>query len=291
MSSSPLRALRDSDADAVAALFVEAFGDARPLDAEEIRTWLQNELIRPEWMRVLEQEGRIGGYGDIWIQDGEAVLDVAAPGCWDAFYDWAEQQARVASASVIRTSFPAGHELERIVSRRGYAPARSSFTMEAVLDEPIVPEPPAGIELRPYGDGDDAVVCSLINDTFAGSPGHHAVTAAKFREFYLGSRGADPSLWTLAWAADEPAGYVLAYPEHVGEPGLGWIGTLGVRAPWRRRGLGGTLLRHAFVGLYARGLRRVGLGVDVENETGAVRLYERAGMQVVRRFDNWARTP
>jgi ribosomal protein S18 acetylase RimI-like enzyme len=290
MSSSPLRELRASDADAVAALFVEAFGDARPLDAEEIRTWFRNELIRPEWMRVLEHERRVAGYGDIWIQDGEVALDVAAPGCWDVFYEWAEGEARAASAGVVRTYFPAGHELERVVAERGYEPGRSSFTMEAALaGPPAVPSPPDGIELRTYGNGDDEVVRLLVNETFAGSPGHHDLTDEKFREFYLGSRGVDPSLWTIAWAGREPAGFVLAYPEHVGEPGLGWIGTLGVREPWRRRGLGGTLLRFAFAELYARGLRRVGLGVDTDNESGAVGLYERAGMRVVRRFDNWAR--
>ena len=34
-------------------------------------------------------------------------------------------------------------------------------------------------------------------------------------------------------------------------------------------------------------IRRVGLGVDSENRTGAVRLYERAGMHVERRSDTW----
>lgn len=292
MSSSPLRELRDSDADAVAALFVEAFGDARPLDAEEIRTWLRNDVLPSEWQRVLEHDGHVAGYGDIWIQDGEVALDVAAPGCWDTFYDWAEEQARAASAGTVRSYFPAGHELERIVAARGYEPGRSSFTMEAALGEPpAVSPPPDGIELRPYDDGDEEVVRSLINDVFADTPGHHDVTDAKFREFYLGSRGADPSLWTIAWAPGEPAGFVLAYSERVGEPGLGWVGTLGVRAPWRRRGLGAVLLRFAFAELYARGLRRVGLGVDAENESGAVGLYERAGMRVVRRFDNWTCTP
>ena len=73
----------------------------------------------------------------------------------------------------------------------------------------------------------------------------------------------------------------------MGEPGLGWVGILGVRSPWRRRGLGDALLRASFAALYERGLRRVGLGVDTENVTGALRLYERAGMRAVRRTDSW----
>ena len=43
MSSSRLRELQDDDADAVAALFVETYGDVRLVDAEEIRSWLANE--------------------------------------------------------------------------------------------------------------------------------------------------------------------------------------------------------------------------------------------------------
>jgi ribosomal protein S18 acetylase RimI-like enzyme len=41
--------------------------------------------------------------------------------------------------------------------------------------------------------------------------------------------------------------------------------------------------------LHARGLRKVRLGVDAENPTGATRLYERAGMRVLRRSNTWER--
>lgn len=64
---------------------------------------------------------------------------------------------------------------------------------------------------------------------------------------------------------------------------MGWIFGLGVRRPWRRRGLGLALLRHCLGALYDRGKRRVGLGVDAQSPTGATRLYEKAGMSVYRR--------
>jgi hypothetical protein len=38
MSSSPLRPLREDDAEQVAALFVAAYGEGRRLDAEEVRS-------------------------------------------------------------------------------------------------------------------------------------------------------------------------------------------------------------------------------------------------------------
>jgi ribosomal protein S18 acetylase RimI-like enzyme len=52
-----------------------------------------------------------------------------------------------------------------------------------------------------------------------------------------------------------------------------------VRPRWRRLGLGEALLRESFREFHRRGERRVALAVDVENPTGATRLYERVGMR------------
>ena len=60
---------------------------------------------------------------------------------------------------------------------------------------------------------------------------------------------------------------------------------LGVRGPWRKRGIGLALLRHAFGEFYRRGKRKAGLGVDAENLTGALRLYKNAGMHVHQAFN------
>jgi ribosomal protein S18 acetylase RimI-like enzyme len=49
--------------------------------------------------------------------------------------------------------------------------------------------------------------------------------------------------------------------------------------------LGRALLLHSFHELRARGRAKVDLGVDGENTTGAVGLYERAGMRVMRLLD------
>jgi ribosomal protein S18 acetylase RimI-like enzyme len=60
-----------------------------------------------------------------------------------------------------------------------------------------------------------------------------------------------------------------------------------VRRPWRQRGLGLALLLQSFRAFHERGENRVGLGVDSANETGATRLYERAGMRVVAEDVVW----
>ena len=288
MSSSPLRELREDDADAVAALFREAFGASRPIDAEEIRSWLRNDELKAEWLRVLEIEGRVVGYGDIWIDADNVQLDVAAPGHWDVFFDWAESAAREHGIGRVRAYFSHGHELEHVVAPRGYVYWRSSFTMEIHIDDAPQVHLPPGLELRNFRDETDGeTLRALLNEAFVEDPFWHDVSASNFREFYLRARGFDPSLWFLAWDGDRLAGFALAYPERGGDQELGWIGTLGVGTPWRRRGLGEALLRTAFHGLHAHGLRRVGLGVDAENPTGALRLYERVGMRPIRRADNW----
>jgi len=285
--SSFLRELRDADAEAVASLFGEAFGDARRLDAEEIRSWIDNSELKPEYLRVLEVAGRVVGYGDIWPQGEVVALDVAAPGHWGTFFEWAEGTARARGIGRTRVFTPAEHELAAFAERRGYRLWRSSYTMEA--DLPVEgPNVPAGIELRAYRPDVDAEAVRLAeNEAFAGDPFHHDVTPESFAEFYLKSRGFEPGLWLLGWDGDQLAGFVLAYSEHVGDPGLGWVGTLGVRPAWRRRGLGEALLRASFASLSERGFKRVGLGVDTENVAGALRLYERVGMRPVRRYDNW----
>ena len=48
-----------------------------------------------------------------------------------------------------------------------------------------------------------------------------------------------------------------------------------------------SLLRRAFAELAARGLREVRLGVDAENPTGAVALYEDVGMSPLRVYDTF----
>jgi ribosomal protein S18 acetylase RimI-like enzyme len=282
-----LRPLREDDAEAVAAIFVESFGESRQVDAEEIRSWLANEELLPEWLRVLEEGGTVAGYGDIWPQGDVIELDVAAPGRWTVFLDWAEDEARRRGLHRVRASPPPAHELADICAARGYRPWRSSFTMEIDLVERPDGSVPSVFEVRTYRNEDAAVLLDAMNEAFSEDADWHTVTPSIFRDFYLRARGFDPALWLLAWDVDDLAGFSLAYLQRGGDPTRGWVGTLGVRAPWRRRGLGEALLRSSFAALHDRGLRRVALGVDSQNVTGALRLYERAGMHKAAQTDSW----
>jgi ribosomal protein S18 acetylase RimI-like enzyme len=87
-------------------------------------------------------------------------------------------------------------------------------------------------------------------------------------------------LWVIAWDGNEIAGFSL----NRFRMGIGWVGTLGVRRPWRKKGLGLALLRHSFGEFYKRGMKTIGLGVDASNPTGATRLYQGAGMYIASEF-------
>jgi GNAT superfamily N-acetyltransferase len=93
--------------------------------------------------------------------------------------------------------------------------------------------------------------------------------------------GFDPSLWTVVWDGDQIAAVGLA---RMTTEGTGWVSVLGVRRPWRGRGLGRAILQHLFGRFYERGVESVALGVDASSPTGATRLYETAGMSVIRNF-------
>jgi ribosomal protein S18 acetylase RimI-like enzyme len=290
MSSSQLRLLREDDADAVAALFVDAWGESRRMDGDEIREWLGNQALKPENLLVLEHEGRVVGYFDVWIEEDVADLDVAAPGFWDEAFDHAESRARALGATRVRSFVVDEHEVGGLITSRGYRTIRGSWTMEIEfgVEAPAEAVLPEGIDIRQYRHPEDEHrVYEALEEAFLDHWNFHPATLEHWREFNVKTRNFEPDLWLVAWDGDEVAAASLNYPERGGDPGYAWIGTLGVRRTWRRRGLGEALLRRSFAVLHARGRRKVRLSVDAENPTGATRLYERAGMRVVRRSNTW----
>lgn len=168
----------------------------------------------------------------------------------------------------------------------GWHRDRTDWTMEIDLDAAApLPEPawPEGITVRSADlERDARAVHAAEMDFFSD---HYGFTPNPFEEWWhFRTRFFDPEpeLWILAMEGEEIAGMALCASQRPGQPDLGWISTLGVRRDWRRRGLALAILRHAFALLAARGKRRAGLGVDAQSLTGATRLYERAGMRVVR---------
>ncbi len=287
MSSSLARPLREEDAEQVAALFAATFGSARRLDAHEVASWLRDPDLDHENLRVIEEDGRITAYCDIAPRGDVLFVDLAAPGRWSELLDWAEEQGAALGLKTISLFVPHEHELAEIAAARGYEKRRESLTMEIVFDEPPRDGDVGGLELRTYSDGDHDVLIAALNDAFAEDPFWQEVTPARFKERFLGRHDFDPTLWFLVWDGDELAGFALDYPEFGADSDAGYVNWLGVRKQWRRRGLAEALLRRSFAELYARGKHRTTLGVDAQNVTGALRVYERVGMHPSRRFGVW----
>lgn len=276
--------------DAVVGIYREAWGESRPIDAADLHSWLRHPEVDPEQLRVLEIDGCIAGYGDIWIGDGVVALEVAAPDHWDCFLTWAEASARESGAKRVRVVSHGGDALPSAAASRGYVLWRSAYTMAIDFDDspPAAPVSAPGIALRAYRPSDEKRLRDGINEVFRDDPFFGRLSTDGFRGDYLEAPGMEPGLWVLAWDGDELAGFALGFSAWHGEEGSGEVKSLGVREPWRRKGLGETLARSAFLRLHARGLRQVLLGVDASNETEAVRLYERVGMRIVQQLDNWA---
>jgi len=149
--------------------------------------------------------------------------------------------------------------------------------METELHEaPPQPHWPEGISMRTFAsDQDERAVFEAVEDAFRDTWGRPRGTFERFvgmteRENF------DPSLWFLAMDGDEIAGITLCKTL----AGEGWVDVVGVRRPWRNRGLGLALLRHALTKYHRRGTHKISLSVDAESITGAPRLYGRAGMRV-----------
>ncbi len=167
-----------------------------------------------------------------------------------------------------------------LLERHGYAVRRRVFRMEADLsgDVPVV-APPEGIRIATFRAGvEDEVMRATMTEAFEDHFRQSSESLESWRQRLLGHADFDESLWFIAWAGDEAVGAAISY-DH-GD--LGWVKGLGVRRPWRRRGIGAALLSRTFVALKARGQLQVGLGVDAEAEHDPLGLYERGGMRATQ---------
>ena len=177
----------------------------------------------------------------------------------------------------------------RLLATAGYDSVRYFFEMlRPRLEEVHVPDMPDGLEVRPVGR--DRVSQKQMWDAdveaFQDHWGGFDASDAAF-ERWLVDPHHDPDLWVVAWDGDEITGGVTnaifpADNEAFGRK-RGWLETVFVRARWRRRGLGAAIVARALVRLREAGMTEAMLGVDSDNPSGALGLYQRAGFEVYKR--------
>jgi mycothiol synthase len=253
------------------------------------------DLARDAWV-VTAPDGRVVGFEEFNARDGHFSLqgdgyvhpDFMALGVGTALMRALETRAREeiplaeADLRVFIRNGMAMSEADAVARQmhenEGYKAVRYQWRMEIKLAEaPTEPVWPQGVELRPFlADQHGPSVHEAEQEAFQDHWGSHPIPYESWSHRKLSREDFDPTLWHVAWAGDEIAGFSLCRYRQ----GLGWVGTLGVRRPWRKQGLGHALLLHSFAEFYQREQNVIGLNVDASNPTGATRLYERAGMHV-----------
>lgn len=215
-------------------------------------------------------------------------------------FDWAVERASHVlqilpldlRVSIVTYTLQGFEPLQKLFESRAFAMNRHSFDMQIDLQQ--APNPvvwPEGIALRTFEpEAHMQDVYRAYDESFSDHFGHLVQPFeqgfARFRHLLTEDHDRyDPSLWFVATYEDEIAGVSLCQPgSQFAEPS-GWVSVLGVRRQWRKHGLGMALLQHSFSEFYKWGWRKAGLDVDASSLTGALKLYERAGMHVARRFD------
>jgi mycothiol synthase len=299
-----LRPARRADLTAIAQLILDvctADGDPVAATSEEDlrRSWSSPEvkLETDAWI-VETDDGKLVGYqefhnryahasvhGDGYVHPEFHGLGIGTT-MLRALEGRAHEEMKLAAPDLrvfIRDGMPTGDTSAReLHEAEGYRPIRFFWHMEIELDEPPNrTEWPAGIELHPFLLEDhNHAVYEAHEEAFSDHWGHTPGTFERWQHNMTSREDFDPTLWFIAWDGNDIAGSSLCRYRM----GTGWVGTLGVRRPWRKRGLGEALLLHSFGEFYKRGMKRVGLGVDAENPTGATRLYKKAGMHVAAEY-------
>lgn len=278
---------------------------------------LRNDMKSPGFdmeqdMRVVfAPNGQLAGYIEAWTTAkppvhpwiwGRVDPDYEDKGIGTWLMKWAEGRVLQALPNLpvdLRFAPHAGTYREaekpkKLLEDLGYHYIRSFYQMLIEMDGPA-PEAifPEGILLRTYNLQTDAeVVYRAQTDSFRDHFGFvdqpFEDGLKRFKHFWE-DETSDPTLMFLATdgSSGEIAGINLCRPNSFEDADMGWVGTLGVRRQWRKRGIGLALLRHSFNKFYQRGKRKVGLGVDAQNLTGALHLYESAGMHVHQAFDQY----
>ena len=252
---------------------------------------ITEERVRSSWgapgvdierdVRVAVVDDEVVGVAAVKVEDEHTWTELHGQGL-EELIEWVTSRAR---GRVYAGGWQANERVRTVLLQKGFTLVRHSYRMAIDLDEQL-PEPrwPDGVGVRTFREGDGPAVHEAHMETFEDSWEHTYEPYDEWAHWLLERPGFDPDLWLLATDGDEIAGIALCRV-HETDRRTGWISILGVRRPWRRRGLGRALLFESFRRLAAHGCARAILGVDASSLTNAQALYENAGMKVISTFD------
>jgi mycothiol synthase len=293
MSSSPpdgfrVRPATVDDAPAIDELVTAADeavqGWSESSEGELLGWWRMMDLEHDSW--VLLAGERVAAYAvgfahaDMLELDGYVHPEQRERGLGAWLVARAEERAReLGKERLLAFSLAGDERAHRLFEQFGMRDLRRYYRMMIDLEsEPASPRWPDGFHVGTFEPEDAKAFHDALGEAFEDEWNFVRMPFEEWREMRLvKDPDFDPTLWFIVRDGDEIAALMRNEPDR---SGAGFVGALGVRKPWRKRGLALALLQQAFGEFYRRGKRRVALGVDAENPTGATRLYERAGMYV-----------
>lgn len=309
------RALRVADSSAIMALlFAVAQADQRMLSWTEAD--LRQELSDPacvletDSLAAFTAEGAVVAFARVFLNpqltvadDRRAHIDCEVDpvhrnsALLNALLDWAEARAQQRLAALGGTTRVCAIRVacqdnltERIAlfEARGYRSTRAFYRMRRDLHQPIPKKPlPEGLTALPYSPEWETRAFDAFEEAFSDHWGFEPTTIDEWRMYTVRLSSFRADLTLLAISGEDVVGFSInrVHPEENARSGLqqGWIGQLGTRRAWRKRGLATALLCHSMRLFKNAGLTHAGLGVDAENLTGALALYERLGFYTVKR--------
>lgn len=279
----------EADMDAAAEVFAAeelAVRGTTTMGPDELRDWWRLfDLADASWL-VEDDDGKAAAVCCCMHRDGDFDYWVGVrpeyrgAGLSAELLARGEEHARGSGGKTMKAGMLAGNDSARtLLEGRGFREVHRFYRMQIDFDEPPpVPAPVDGIVIATYRPEDARVFHATLNDAFTGDPTFHPMPFDEWKSHRLEQPETDTTLWFIAWDGGDAAGAIRCDGTRFGG---GWVGALGVRKPWRGRGIGMALLRRAFTEFASRDAPHVSLGVDAANPTGATRLYERAGMRVM----------
>jgi ribosomal protein S18 acetylase RimI-like enzyme len=299
-----LRRAVASDAPAIQAL-LNACESADCSEDRQVDFEIGADLLDPDidveqdWFPIVDQRGEPAAFGAAYCASGAEPFTNAfvgpahrGRGLSAAVLELAERRVRqrLADGTADRPSLLTVCEdtkTRRIawLGGRGYRRVRDSYAMRIDLSQGFAsPSVPAGIDMREARLPDDERAAHAADvEAYVDHFGYYPMSFAAWKSWYEAQPEFDPALWLIAWDGSEVAGQVVGAVR--GD--AAYVGSVAVRKPWRGHGLALALLLEEFARFYARGRDDVYLFVDAYNPTGAVRLYEKAGMTIWRRFGEY----
>lgn len=249
---------------------------------------------------LVNTQGQLVGYGRLWMppssdtQDGflgfKVRPDIRSQGIEDQILTWAEARLREKSqANCLSVNLRTGvreQQVDRLafLEARGFSIVRYFYRMVRPLATAIpVPQLPTGYRVQSLQPNQVEAWVEMFNQTFIDHWNFHPLTLAQ-RQYWMSDPDYDADLDLVALAPDGTfaafcLGYIYSQDNLRTGRNEGWIADLGTRRGFRQQGLGRAMLLTGLQHLKAKGVDTALLGVDAENPSGALRLYESGGFR------------